>query len=459
MEVFDTMSEDIVTRLQAMYHSGQVSAYIVSKLPKGKLTTGWIEQGLFSKGFRGNLQDKKNQETLVIPIDRFARLTRDYGTEINLGLIILGAHGLDKSKLITLVSNQKNGSIDAIGFNSGNIDTLELIRIITRFLSEKIEFNIDNEPNLDYVEELLTDAANGDVRHLLSLSLPSGKHKLIDWLRKTLKSDLKSKSVLAQIGDHIEFSPSVLLLSRWLLGLEIFKRTKNAIASILLVQDSQIVLCFWDSPQNLATFAIIEETDIERVLRKYTLPLWYTSKDVTEDEPKGPKVVIEKPKKKESQIQKRVSSVTRLVSDSVPLDNQSITIVRTRLTELINRLSPLISHLDVLEKRITKIIRDTRSQSMSESYENATEDLRSIKNETKIIEDVSVRLRQMEKQIDTVLSLNSRSSPLSSDEIQGIVSKLLVLRELIDKIEVKIGQLDSRVTEIETLRFKRRTEI
>lgn len=454
----ETMSKDIVTRLQAMYHSGQVSAYIVSKLPKGKLTTGWIEQGLLSKGFTGNLQDKKNQENLVIPIDRFARLTRDYDTEINLGLIILGAHGLDKSKLITLVSNQKNGSIDAIGFNSGNIGTLEIIRIITRFLSEKTESTFDNDLNLDYIEELLTDAANGDVRHLLSFSFPSGKHKFTDWLRKILKSDLKSKSVLAQIGNHQEFSPSVLFLSRWLLGLEIFKKTKNAIASILLVQDSQISLCFWDSPQNLATFAIIEKSDIERIVRKYTLPLWYTSKDVTDDEPKGPKVVIEKSKKKESQIQKRASSATRKVSDSVTLDNQSISIVRTRLTELINRLSPLISHLDVIEKRITKIIKDTRSQSMSVSFDNATIELRSIKNETKIIEDVSARLLQMEKQIDNTLSSDSMSSPLSADEIQGIVSKMSVLRELIDKIEVKIGQLGSRVTEIETLRFKHRTE-
>jgi len=455
------MSEDIETRLQAMYHSGQVSAYIISKLPEGKLTTGWIEQGLLSKGFTGNLHDKKHQENLVIPIDRFTRLTRDYDAEFNLGLIILGAHGLDKSKLIALVSNPdltRKGSFSAIGFNSDNIQTFELIRIITRLLSEKTESNIDNDPNLDYIEELLTDAANGDVRHLLSLTLPSGTQKLADWIRKIIKSDLKSDAVLAQIGDHHEFSPSVLLISRWLLGLEIFKKTKNAIASILLVQDNQIVLCFWDSPQNLATFAIIEGVDIERVLRKYTLPLWYTSSDVTEAEPKGPKVVIEKSKKMESQIQKRVSSVSRIVSDSTTPDNQSFSFVRTRLAELINRLSPLISHLDVLEKRITKIIKDTRFQSMSEYSENATEELRSIKNETKIIEDVSASLRQMEKQIDNVLSSDSTSSPLSSDEIQGIVSKMSVLRDLIDKIEVKIDQLDSSVTEIETLRFKRRTE-
>ena len=166
------MSEDIVTRLQAMYHSEQVSAYIVSKLPKGKLTTGWIEQGLLNKGFTGNLLDKKNQQALVIPIDRFVRLTRDYDTEIDHGLFILGEHGLNKSKLINLVSNLSNSTIDsvkAIGFNSDNIQTKELISIILRFLSEKTESIIDNDPKLDYVEELLGYGSNGDVRHLLSL--------------------------------------------------------------------------------------------------------------------------------------------------------------------------------------------------------------------------------------------------------------------------------------------------
>ena len=311
---------------------------------------------------------------------------------------------------------------------------------------------------MDYVEELLADAANGDVRHLLSLSLPTGKHKPIDWIRKVLKTDLKSEAVLTQFGDPHEIAPSVLLFSRWLLGLEIFRKTKNAIASIILVHDSQIVSCFWDSPQNLATFAIIDGVDIGRTLRKYTLPLWYTSHDVTEDKPKGPQVVIEKRKRKQIQTPQRLRSVERMASDLVTPDSQSITIVRTLLTEITNRLSPLISHIDELEKRIIKITKDTRKQSMSEHSENAVEELRRIEKETQILEDVSTRLRQMEKQIETVASSDPASSPIGSDEIQGIMAKMAALRELIDKIEVEIGQLDSRVTEIESLKFKRRTE-
>ncbi len=455
------MSEDIVTRLQAMYHSEQLTVYIVSKLPEGKLTTGWIEQGLLSKGFTGNLLDKKIQEALVIPIDRFTRLTRDYETEIDRGLFILGEQGLNKSKLVTLVSNQSNStknSVSAVGFNSDNIQTHDLINIILRFLSEKTESKIDNDPNLDYIEELLADAANGYVSHLLALSLPSGKYKPIDWIRKILKTDLKSEAILAQFGNPHEIAPSVLLFSRWLLGLEIFKKTKNAIASIILVHDSHIVSFFWDSPQNLATFSIIDGFDIERVLGKYTLPLWYTSSDVIEDKPKGPQVVIEKRKRKQSQVQESVRSVDKTASNSVIPDSQSITIVRSLLTEILNRLSPLISHFDVLEKRVSKITKDTRKHSLSEHSENAIEELRRIEKETKILEDVSTRLRQMEKQIENITFSDSASTPLGSDEIQGIVSKMAALRELIDKIEVEIDQLDSRVAEIESLKFKHRTE-
>lgn len=443
-----------MTRLQAMHHSGQLSTYIVSTLPMGNLATGWIEQGLLGKGFTGNIQDKEIQEELVIPIDRFTRLIEDYGTDINTGVFILGEHGLNKSKFVTLTgkSNSRKDTVTAIGFNSATIETLELLGIIERFISQKVETTISTDPNLDYVEDLLTDVANGSVTHLLSLSLQHGKQKPMNWIKKIMQTDLSSETVLAQAGNPQEISQFILLLSRWLLGLDLFGNTKNAIASILLVQDTQIVLWFWDQPQRIVTFAIIEGISVDRVLRKFVLPLWYTPPESSQ-ESIGPKVVIEKTTKR----QEITISDTKRKSDSTIPDSQSITIVRTRLTELNSRLSPIISHLNVLEKQITKIMKDSRFQSMSEQSDTAIEELRRIENETKILEDISTRLREMEKQIDTVTSSDSSSSSLSSDEIQKIVSKMAALRTLIDKIDVEIGQLDSRVSEIESLKFKRRT--
>ncbi|MGY5878817.1 MAG: hypothetical protein RTV31_01145 [Candidatus Thorarchaeota archaeon] len=445
------MSDDIEKRLQAMYHSEQVSAYILSKLPAGKLETGWVEQGLLSKGLPVNLQDKNSQETLVIPIDRFARITREYDQEVDHGLFILGERGSNKTKLVTILKSSKSNSFEAIGFRTHSINTQELINTISRFLSNKSELVTDNDSNLDYVEELLSAAADGDVRHLLSVSLPVGKQKTASWIQKLLKTDLKSEAVLAQYGQPHQISSTILLITRWLLGLDIFKKTKNAIASILFTLTSHIALCFWDNQQNLASFAFIEGVDSVQTLRKYALPLWYTSNDVTEDKPKDPKVVIEKSGKR------KPPKPPRSVSDSTSPDIQSSSILRNRLTELTNRLSQLSSLIGKIKKRTTRVIKDTRNQSMSEHSENAIEELRRIEDETKILEDVSKRLRQMEKQIENASSPDSTDSPLSPDEIQGIVSKMNALRELIDKIEVEIGQLDSRTTEIESLKFKRQT--
>jgi len=442
------MPGDIEARLQALYHSKQVSAYIISKLPAGKLETGWVDQGLLSKGLPGNLQDKANQETLVIPVDRFSRLVREYEQEVILGLLILGEQDSNRSKIVTILKPSKGKSFKAIGFRSDSIHSQELIDTVSRFLSSTSTAAIDTDPNLDYIEELLSAAADGDVRHLLALS--TGKQKTASWIRNLLKTDLKSEVVLAQYGQPREISSTILLVSRWLLGLEIFKRTKNAIATILFSLTSHIVLCSWDSQQNLASFAFIEGIDAERTLRKYILPMWYTSEAVTKDKPKSPKVVIEKSgTRKQTESQKRVPA-------SLPPDTQSIAILRTRLTELTNRLSPLISHLSKIKKRTTRVIKDTRIKNMSENSENAIEELRRIEDETKLLEDISARLRKMEKQIENGSSpLNT--SPLTPDEIQGIVSKMTDLRDLIDKIEVEIGQLDSRTTEIESLKFKRQT--
>ena len=89
---------------------------------------------------------------------------------------------------------------------------------------------------------------------------------------------------------------------------------------------------------------------------------------------------------------------------------------------------------------------------MGEHSDNALEELRRIEKDTKILEDISIRLREMDMQIETTVT------SLTPDEIQQIVGKMTALRNLIDKIEVEMGQLDSKVSDIESLKFKRRSE-
>jgi hypothetical protein len=438
------MSEDIVTRLQAMYHSGQVSSFINSKLQNSALPTGWIEHGLIGKGFSGNIQERKIQENLVIPIDRFVRLFLESDSDNNHGLLILG--NLDSSKLVTLVSNlhsKDSETWNVIGLNSGEVQIRELLDFTGRFLVGEPPSK-EEEPSLDYIEELLSDVANGNVKHLISLSLQPEKQKTVSWIKKILNTDLTSDVILAKSTNPQEISSTILLLTRWLLGLDLFSKTKNAIASILLVRNSDILLCFWNNSQKIATFASLEGFSTTQVLSKYVLPLWYSPLDVSKRKPPGPKVVIEKTRKQPLHEQKKTPSK---ISDS-----QSQAIVRTRLSELNARFSSLISHISNIRKRISKLSKNAGNQIMSEHSEKAIEELRRIEQDTKVIEDISTRLQDMEKQIENA------GSSLSSDEIQRIVSKMTALRILIDKIDVEIGQLDSRVSEIESLKFKRQTE-
>jgi hypothetical protein len=436
------MPGQMVTRLQALYHSGQVSAFVVSKFAIGTLPIGWIEQGLVGKGFSGNIQERKTQQELIIPVDRFARLFSDSGLNLENGLFILG--GPDTLKLTTIVSNMGSKfpmSMNVFGLNSENLQSSEILDIAHRIIVRKPVTN-GEDPNLDYVDELLSEVANGNVTHLLSLSLNPGKQKMVSWIQKILKTDLSSEVVIAKSGNLQEFSSTILIFSRWLLGLDLFKNTENAISTILLMRSNEILLCFWNSSQKIATFAAVEGLSLAVVLRKFVLPLWFTSNDMLSNEIIGPKVVIER-SRAHPPIAQKIHSLTSS-------DLQSISIIRTRLLDLNTQLASLVAHVLGIEKRIYALTKNTRFQSMSEHTNNAIEELRRIEKDTKILEDISARLQLMEGQLEKA------GSSLTPDEIQQIVSKMTQLRSLIEKIEVEMNQLDSRVSDIESLKFKSR---
>jgi hypothetical protein len=159
-----SLSNDITTHLQALYHSGQISGYIHSKLTDGSLKTGWIEQGLLSKGVKGQLRDKNNQESLVIPADRFARLARDHGELDDTTLVIIGSKGLVARKFVAIVFGQQ-GSQSLIAFQIQKTSPYEIIRFLLHALGKKSSQLLE-EPNLDYVEQLRIDASEGEVAEM-----------------------------------------------------------------------------------------------------------------------------------------------------------------------------------------------------------------------------------------------------------------------------------------------------
>jgi predicted transcriptional regulator len=79
-------------------------------------------------------------------------------------------------------------------------------------------------------------------------------------------------------------------------------------------------------------------------------------------------------------------------------------------------------------------------------------------DEARTIEELSARLRKMERRLEEISSRQSSKSSIDAEHIQRIVTKISALRDLIDKAEVEMHQLDSRIGDIESLRFKRRTQ-
>ncbi|MHA2323260.1 MAG: hypothetical protein ACXACG_16640 [Candidatus Thorarchaeota archaeon] len=217
------MSNDIDTHLQALYHSGQISGYVHSKLTDGSLKTGWIEQGLLAKGMKGNLRDKNNQESLVIPADRFARLARDRGGREDAAFVIIGSKGLVTSKFVAMVfGNQDSQSL--IAFEIQKTSPHEIIRFLLQNALGKKTSQLFEEPNLDYVEQLRIDASEGEVNEMTVFTLPKKQVKMSEWMKDALLSP-SSESVEIQHGTSNTIPKFAALITRWLTGLELFKGT------------------------------------------------------------------------------------------------------------------------------------------------------------------------------------------------------------------------------------------
>jgi hypothetical protein len=352
-------------------------------MPSEKLTTGWMEQGLLRKGFTGKLQDKRNQETLVIPSDRFARLARDLEKDADtfVGLLILGKRGLKQPKFCTLVyksSEEVSESFVSVSFWTRNLGTKDIATTIARHLLSQNCLEKEREIDLDYVERLAADAASGMVRNLLSLCVKQDKMNIADWIQDSVKNVNESRRVISHYGNIKDLLKAALLFSRWLTSLELFRKSKENLAAIYMMSANQIEACLWDSPQNIATFASLREISLSDAIERYLSPMWASREDLGIEDRKSPEVVIEEQYKAKrplhkpphesydsstsaslNQIKSRIDALDIKIQhikslQKSPIDNldQSFMIIQTRITDVLDRLETLAKQLEDLELRL-----------------------------------------------------------------------------------------------------------
>jgi hypothetical protein len=377
------MSSDIITRLQALYHSGEITSFIHSNLPVDSLKTGWIEKGLLSKGMRGQLRDKHNQESLIIPADRFARLTRDMTSSGYASITVIGSKGLREQKFAAMVYEVEDHQ-SLIAFQIQEKTPLEIIQLFLRALGREISDQRD-EPNLDYVEQFRIDAGERIVKDALVLSLPKEITKISEWIKATIQ-EKSSDNVLLRHGSSKGLVVFSALLTRWVNGLELFRETRSAIVACLFVRKKDMDVCFWDSSQKIASFVNVASGNVEELGRKYMLPLWMVPGDSLKPLPKKKEVVVEPRPRKKTKVQPQDAKTARatgiealsrrLDKVSIPdlesqldsiegrlqtgakgqsLDKGGFETLQSRLSENIDRIETLAKRLAELEKRIKKI--------------------------------------------------------------------------------------------------------
>jgi hypothetical protein len=380
-----SLSNDISIHLQALYHSGQISGYIHSKLTDGSLKTGWIEQGLLSKGLKGNLRDKNNQESLVIPADRFARLARDRGDWEDVALVIIGSKGVAAGKFVAMVFGRQ-GSQSLIAFQIQKTSPHEIIRFLLQNVLGKKTTELFEEPNLDYVEQLRMDASEGEVDEMTVLSLPKKQVKVSEWMKEALLSP-SSESIEIQHGTSNTIPKFAALATRWLSGLELFKATPSGIAVLIFIGHRTMDACFWDQPQRKVAFTTFNHDNLEFLSRKYLTPLWIVPGERVEVPTPTREVTVEprkafvsskkpsSPERHEGQISTSIKDAEKMLanlsrrldsleskfklsetdSDVVVNDRSTLDVLQSKLSENIERIESFSKQLIDLEKRIRKI--------------------------------------------------------------------------------------------------------
>lgn len=380
------MTNDLPTRLQAMFHSGEISGFISARMPTEKLSTGWIEHGLLLKGFTGKLEDKENQEQLIIPADRFSRLIRDLEgvTQPFVGLLIMGNRGLAEPKFCVLVYDmygKNDESLLTVAFRTKNLGLHEITRVIARYVLNHDYSTTPIDSDLDYVEQLKMDASVGDVQNLLTLKTPAAKQNITEWIHESINSVNDTEGVIAAAGNLKRLSKFAILFSRWLTGLDLFKRDENNLAATLLMYNDRTEFCLWDTPQKLASFFTMKRNDAKDMIRRYLTSMWSGSEDLAISYAHSPKVVVGKKVKSQNdeqksrnkatqqldhtllrQIKTRVETMEARLQDieNTPRDktvnfDQSMFLIQNKLVDTVDRLESLVVQLSELEERIKRI--------------------------------------------------------------------------------------------------------
>ncbi|MFW9802083.1 MAG: hypothetical protein ACFFFC_05500 [Candidatus Thorarchaeota archaeon] len=372
------MNDEAITRLQAMYSSSEVLGYLISQLPEKGLKSGWVEEGLLAKGLQESSTTKFNQENYIEPTHEAIHLMADRAMDApgRTGIFILGEPGLASSKLVVVLSDDERarGRVKlATTIWLRDYSPHEIIRLVLKYiLGEKLSPEFE-EPHLDYIEQLRIDAIEWEAAEVLSLTIPGRKFNTSIWIKQAIELPEEEYSIALRCGKLRQIPAFALLFSRWLIDLPIFEDLNLGVAAAILRKEDRVELAIWDNPRELATFAILLDTDLEDITRKFLVPAWFERGDRVHPPTRTREVVVSKPGGIIEGVKKSftfVEPVKIMLSDEEKQAAQSLTKLVDDLRARMEKfpVEEIIERLEIVENQSQLLAKQLNSSMMTGDF-------------------------------------------------------------------------------------------
>ncbi len=275
------MADNLVNRLEAMYANDEVLGYLSNRLSGDKLKAGWIETGLVSKGIKGDLVNKENQEGYVIPLSTTIRavIDRDIKYPDDAGILILGEPGLLCEKFVVVFKNESDDDKLIRNISAFWIKGYTPNEITRLFLKHELGSGLlstFDEPGVDYIEYLRDQISSGILEEAFSLVIPSNWRKSRNWISDLLKEDSSESMLLIQDWSKNTVSLAYLL-SNWIKDMSEQLKIEKLVGACFFIRGNISEGFFWDGPREIMTCSQFNTPDIEQIAMNILLPLWDTS--------------------------------------------------------------------------------------------------------------------------------------------------------------------------------------
>ncbi len=385
------MTEEFIELLQTMQSNGTLEGFLCSQIPSGRLSSGWIENGLLFTSMETSLRSEAVTTTYMIPADRFVRFFKqlDSSAKSSICFSITGPAGLREEKSLVLVGEVcQSGSPQVLAARFSSSTATEICQFIASQLL-RIPSDEDHcEPCLDYLEELRELVLSEETSAALCLSIP----KATTLVREVFSQDSDQESIegiLLRLGQISQLQSFATKAVTWLDRTKKFQGQSSEAAAIVLRTSHRLLLCLWDGPRGVVSFADMTGMSLEKMSVSLLLPLWIVKGETMDLQDYAPRVLIDKENEGIKSGERDATPIRRV---------ESFETISQELAALESRLNSV--SLRDLSKRVMDL--EDRFDSIKRFTQNASSDEKRISAAYSNIDDLISRLEKISGRLDKI---------------------------------------------------------